>query len=171
MQILWCLLWFYNFGYIGYTRTRTRNCGYPKLRVLFFRGCYRVVLFITQISQNPNYLTRIIRVTRTPRVNPKSRTQALLGSRSVVKPQLGQPWMGSPRTGYHDPFEKISSWQKNQVLQPYPRRVWYTPPWRFYPNDLEAQGLHPTGALARTLWRNDSDEIEKHPPGGSIRIT
>ena len=45
------------------------------------------------------------------------------------------------------------------------------PPWWFYPNDLEARGLYPTGALARTLWRNDSDEIEKHPPGGSIRIT
>ena len=46
-----------------------------------------------------------------------------------------------------------------------------TTPRRFYPNYLEARGLHPTGALARTLWQNDSDEIEKHPLGGSIRIT
>ena len=39
------------------------------------------------------------------------------------------------------------------------------PPGRFYPNHLEARGLHPSGALACTLWQ------VKSSPGDSIRIT
>ena len=38
------------------------------------------------------------------------------------------------------------------------------PPGRFYSNHPGARGLHPLGALARTLSRIDSDEI-KTPPG------
>jgi hypothetical protein len=66
-KILWCLSTccdFIYFGYIRYTRTRTRTCGYPNLRIVFF--CYyRVTILITRIFQNPNYPTRTLRVTRT----------------------------------------------------------------------------------------------------------
>ena len=31
-------------------------------------------------------------------------------------------------------------------------------------NHPRARGLHPPGALARTLWKVNSDEIEKNPP-------
>ena len=44
------------------------------------------------------------------------------------------------------------------------------PPGRLYSNHLGARGLHPSGALARTLWQSDNDEIENTPPGDSIRI-
>ena len=38
------------------------------------------------------------------------------------------------------------------------------PPGRFYSNHPGTWGLHPLGALTRTLWRTNSDEIET-PPG------
>ena len=53
-------------GYIGYTRTRTRNCGYPNCRVVIFQSYNRVAFSVTRILYYPNYPTRKIRVTRMP---------------------------------------------------------------------------------------------------------
>jgi len=67
-KILWCYHFCYDFiyfGYFGYTWTRI--CGYPNLRVVVFWGCFRVTILITQTFENPNYPTRTLRVTRTPR--------------------------------------------------------------------------------------------------------
>ena len=40
----------------------------PEIAGTVFSGLSSVILFITRIFQNPNYPTRIIRITRTPRV-------------------------------------------------------------------------------------------------------
>jgi hypothetical protein len=40
----------------------------PELAGSVFLGYYRVTIFITRTFQNPNYPTRTLRVTRTPRV-------------------------------------------------------------------------------------------------------
>jgi len=37
-------------------------------------------------------------------------------------------------------------------------------PRRFYSNHPRAQGLHPPDVLVCTLWKVNSDEIEKKPP-------
>ena len=46
------------------------------------------------------------------------------------------------------------------------RTLWQgeSPPGRFFLNHPGAQGLHPTGALTRTLWRINFNKI-KTPPG------
>ena len=51
-------------GYFG--NTRTRNIGYPNYRVFFFSSNFRVSVFKTRNLKNPNYPTRIFRVTRLP---------------------------------------------------------------------------------------------------------
>jgi hypothetical protein len=61
------------FGDIGYTRTRTRIIGYPKFRVVFFRGEYQVAIFITQILNYPtrkNQVSRTIQAYFIPSVRP-----------------------------------------------------------------------------------------------------
>ena len=44
-------------------------------------------------------------------------------------------------------------------------------PWRSEITPPGPWGLHPAGALARTLRQFSFGEIKKHPPGGSARIT
>jgi hypothetical protein len=62
-----CMLWFYIFR-VNWVYPNPN----PKLRVAFFRGCYRVTISITRIYQNPNYPTQTNRVTRTPRLTSRS---------------------------------------------------------------------------------------------------
>jgi len=53
-------------GYFWYTRTRTRNIGYPNCRVFIFLGNFRVLVFETRNLKNWNYPIRIFRATRLP---------------------------------------------------------------------------------------------------------
>ena len=51
-------------GYFG--DTRTQIFGYPNCQVLLFSGNFRVAILKIRNSKNPNYSTRIFRVTRMP---------------------------------------------------------------------------------------------------------
>jgi len=53
-------------GYFWYTRTRTRNIGYPNCQVFIFQGNFRVLVFETRNLKNWNYPIRIFRATRLP---------------------------------------------------------------------------------------------------------
>jgi hypothetical protein len=102
------------FGYIGYTRTRTQIIGYLKFRIVFFRGEYQVEIFITRIL---NYPTRKNRVTRTPRPSYEgSRWHVIyfffsfqLSFRSLLTLPPMVPW--------------FSSWRSIRILHSYT----YTP--------------------------------------------
>jgi hypothetical protein len=58
---------FLQFGYFGETRTRTRIFGYQSFGYPLISGILRVTVLKTRILENPNYPTRIYRVTRMPR--------------------------------------------------------------------------------------------------------
>jgi hypothetical protein len=60
---------FLQFGYFGETRTRTRIFGYQSFGYPLISGILRVTVLKTRILENPNYPTRIYRVTRMPRPN------------------------------------------------------------------------------------------------------
>ena len=64
--------------------------------------------------------------------------------------------MKSPRTGYHD-SRKENPVNEMPSLTALPAEGPILSPGRFYPNHPGTRGLHPPGALARTLWQIDFD--------------
>jgi len=59
--------------------------------------------------------------------------------------------------------------EKSRISLSYPRRVQKHPPGD---STRITRGLHPSGALARTLWQTRTPSSEPgHPPGDSTRIT
>jgi hypothetical protein len=64
---------FLQFVYFGETRTRTRIFGYQSFGYPLISGILQVTDLKTRILENPNYPTRIYRVTRMPRPMGKSK--------------------------------------------------------------------------------------------------